>query len=165
MSEELEYTQKTSLLFRILTGRELILVLRLFLGVVFLSASIHKIQHPEQFAVAIRAYQILPPSFSNLFALLLAWTEALASVLLILGLFTKKAASAIFILLATFIVAVVVTLARGFVIDCGCFGGNGHDVDVWLLVRNILLITAAILVVRFDRGFLGVSDLFTRNRY
>ncbi|NIM18718.1 MAG: DoxX family membrane protein [Candidatus Latescibacteria bacterium] len=151
-------------LFSLFKRKESILLLRLLLGVVFIYASFHKVQHPEQLAIIVRSYELLPVSLSNLFALFLAWSELLAGAFLILGMFTKQAASAVAILLAMFVIAIVATIARGLVIDCGCFEEDGHPVDFVLLVRNLLLILACFLVIRFDRGFLSFSGLLVKSR-
>ena len=150
---------------RLLKSRELNLALRLFVGVLFLYASLDKIQHPHQFAISVRAYQIVPIGFSNLFAMLVSWGEAVAGSLLILGLFTRKAAAAIFILLIMFVAAVSTVLVRGMVIDCGCFkSDSGSTIGPMLIVRNIGLMVATLVVMRFDEGFLGLSRLIPAKR-
>ncbi len=148
--------KKTSPIIGFFTRREFILLLRLLLGVVFIWASIHKVQHPEQLAITIRSYEIIPTSLSNLFAISLAWSELFAGIFLIFGVFTKHAAAAVAILLLMFIVAICATMVRGIVINCGCFNEEGHPVDISLLIRNLLLITAAFLVIRFDKGFMSL---------
>jgi uncharacterized membrane protein YphA (DoxX/SURF4 family) len=147
----------------LLTGKRFIFVLRLFLGGLFIVSSLHKIQHPDQFAVAVRAYQIIPVSLSNLFALLVAWSEAVAGFMLIFGIMTRKAAAAVFLLLVMFVVAIITTLVRGLAIDCGCFSSKGgHATDLSLIVQDLFLMAAAVLVMRFDSGFLSVSKVFSR---
>jgi uncharacterized membrane protein YphA (DoxX/SURF4 family) len=121
------------------------------------------VHHPEQLAITVRAYDIIPAGLSNLFAIFLAWTELIAGIFLILGIFTKQSAMAVGTLLAMFIAAIVITMVRGLVIDCGCFDEQGDPVDSALLIRNILLVTVAYLVIRFDRGFLSVEALFSKN--
>lgn len=139
---------------RILTGRALNLALRLLLGGLFLYAAFDKVMHPAAFATSVRGYKIVPFELSNLFALAVSWTELTAGAMLILGVFTRKAAAAIALLLVMFIAAITTTLVRGMVIDCGCFGSEGGSSTSWLLiVRNVALATAAILVVHYNDGF------------
>ena len=147
----------------ILTSKGFIFLLRIVLGVVFIYASYDKILHPHHFAIAVRAYEIIPASLSNLFALMLAWSEMIAAVLLILGLFTREAAAALFILLATFIIAISTTLIRGMVIDCGCFkAGEGFEpIDYGLLIQDTFLLVATVIVIRYEKGFLSLSRLFS----
>jgi uncharacterized membrane protein YphA (DoxX/SURF4 family) len=149
---------------RFLTGRGLNLVLRLFLGGMFVYAAWDKVLHPQQFAISVRAYQIVPISLSNLFALAMSWSELVAGCLLIVGLFTRKAAAAIFIMLAMFTVAIAAVVLRGMVVDCGCFGSDGSSTGPLLLARNVLLMAAALLVMRFNDGFLGIDAAVVRPR-
>lgn len=138
--------------------KEIIFLLRLIIGGVFIYASFDKIQHPHQFAISVRAYQILPIAISNLFALSVAWAEMVAGIMLILGIFTKKAAAAIGMLSVMFIAAICIVLIRGLVIDCGCFSAQGGSaVGPMLLVRNVLILTGIALIMRFDTGFLSLS--------
>jgi putative oxidoreductase len=152
----METTRSQNLFVRFFSRKEIALVLRLVLGVVFVWASIHKVQHPELLAATSRTYEIIPVSLSNLFAIFLAWSELFAGVFLIMGVFTRQAALVVALLLAMFIIAISATLVRGIVIDCGCFDEKGHPVDFILLARNLLLILAAFLVYRFDRGYLSL---------
>lgn len=140
-----------------LTGRRFNLALRLLLGGLFVFAAWGKIVYPQGFAISVRAYEILPPAISNLFALVVSWSEFIAGVCLLLGIFPRKAASALFLLLLMFTAAIVTTVVRGMVIDCGCFGSEGSANTSWLLVlRNVLLLAAAWIVMRYNDGFLSL---------
>lgn len=142
---------------RILTGRELNLILRLFLGGMFVYAAWDKVLEPSGFAMAVRGYKLIPFSLSNLFALCVSWSELVAGIMLILGIFPRKAAGAIAILLVMFIVAITTTLVRGMVVDCGCFGKEGGSSTSWLLiVRNVGLLIGAYLIMAYNDGFLCI---------
>jgi len=147
-----------------LKRKEIILILRLALGFTFLLASLHKVQHPEQLAIIVRSYQIIPSGLSNIFALFLAWSEFIAGIFLILGIFTRQSAMVIAFLLIMFIAAIITTLVRGLVINCGCFDEQGDPVDSALLIRNLVLIAVASLVIRFDKGFLSLTALFSKHQ-
>lgn len=140
-------------------SRHVGLVLRLFVGGMFLYASLDKIAHPQQFAISVRAYQIIPVSVSTLFALLVCWTEAVAGVMLILGIATRKAAGAIAILLVMFIVALSYVLIKGMVIDCGCFKSGekaSSAVSPLLIVRNVFLFAFCWIIIQYNDGFLSL---------
>lgn len=155
--------RKANPLAAFFTGRTFILVLRIVLGVVFIYSSADKVLDPARFAVAVRGYDLLPPALTNVFALALAWTELLAGIMLVLGVYTRKAAGAILLLLAMFIVAIATTIVRGIIIDCGCFSNEGgSQTGYWLLVRNFLLIAVTLMVMRFERGFAGLSGFLSR---
>jgi uncharacterized membrane protein YphA (DoxX/SURF4 family) len=143
-----------------LKRKEIILLLRVILGVTFIYSSFDKILNPHQFGIAVRAYQIIPLSLSNFFALAVAWTELVAGVLLILGVFTRQAAAAIALLLVMFIGAISIVIVKGMVIDCGCFSpSGGSTVGPFLLIRNFFLLAACFLVMRYDQGFLSLGRL------
>jgi uncharacterized membrane protein YphA (DoxX/SURF4 family) len=165
MSTAIDRNNNKNFFFALITSNAVLVLLRILLGALFIYASHDKILNPNHFAISIRAYKIIPIEFSNLFALMLAWSEMIAGVLIIAGIFTKQAASAIFIMLAMFISAIVISIVRGLVIDCGCFKSEGgHAVDFSLLIRDIFLLVAAYLVIRYERGYLTLSRLFSGSR-
>lgn len=147
------------------TNKLFILVLRVFLGAMFIYSSIHKIAEPNAFAISVRGFQMLPVSLTNIFALFVAWTEMIAGIMMLVGIMTRKAAGALLILLAMFTIAITSTIVRGLVVDCGCFSNEGGSHTDWqLIVRNIFLITATLMVMFYDRGMLSVSSLFGKSR-
>jgi putative oxidoreductase len=142
---------------RILTGRVLNLVLRLFIGGMFVYAAWDKVLHPYGFAVSIRAYKIIPFALSNFAALAISWSELIAGLMLLIGVLPRKAAGAIFILLTVFVVAIATTVVRGMAIDCGCFGSEGGASTSWLLIlRNIVLLAGTALIILYNDGFLSL---------
>lgn len=142
---------------RLLTGRGLNLVLRLFLGGMFVYAAWSKVLEPAGFAMSVRGYKIIPFALSNLFALAVSWTELVAGAMLILGVFTRKAAGAIAILLVMFIVAIALVMVRGMTVDCGCFGAEGGASTSWILiVRNLALLAGSYLIMGYNDGFLSL---------
>jgi putative oxidoreductase len=146
-----------------LTGRTVIFVLRVLLGVVFIWSSTDKVLDPARFAIAVRGYEILPVQLTNLFSLALAWTEVISGIMLVFGIYARQAAAAVFLLLVMFVVAITTTIVRGMVIDCGCFSNEGGTQTGYLLiVRNLLLIVASLLVMRFESGFLNLSRCLSR---
>jgi len=145
----------------ILKRKEVLLLLRLVVGITFVYASTDKILRPDQFAIAVRSYQILPVSLTNLFALVLAWAEFCSGVLLILGVFTRQAAGALLLILVMFVAALAAVIARGMAINCGCFTSDGgSSVNILLIIRNILMVGACILIMRFDRGWMSLGSRY-----
>jgi uncharacterized membrane protein YphA (DoxX/SURF4 family) len=144
-------------MMRFLRDRWLNVALRLVIGGVFMYAAVPKVLHPGTFAIAVRGYKLIPFAYSNLFAIAVSWSELVAATMLILGILTRKAAGAIFILLLVFVAAISTVLVRGMVIDCGCFGEGGGAHTSWiLLVRNVLMMFGAFLIIRYNDGFLSL---------
>jgi uncharacterized membrane protein YphA (DoxX/SURF4 family) len=155
--------RRTNPLTAFITSKGFVLALRLFLGAVFISSSIDKVLDPEKFAIAVRGYKLLPVALTNLFALVLAWSELLSGILLVIGIYTRQAAAALLLMLVVFVAAIATTIVRGLVVDCGCFTNEGGSQTGYLLiVRNLFLITACLIVIRFDSGFFGLSRFVAR---
>ena len=96
-------------------------VLRLFLGIVFLYASFDTILNPAAFARAVYNYQILPDSTINLVALILPWLELYLGFCLVSGCWLPGATVISTGLLSVFIAAMVYSHFRGLDVHCGCF--------------------------------------------
>lgn len=125
------------------------------LGAVFLYASLEKIAQPRDFARIVYHYQVIGPSArlgylpANLLAIALPWTEAVAGLLLIAGVWRREAAAVVSMLLVTFLVAVGSALYRGIDIEnCGCFTveGAGRQAGLWLLVGDAALLAVSVFL-------------------
>jgi uncharacterized membrane protein YphA (DoxX/SURF4 family) len=86
---------------------------QLALGVIFVVAALPKLLDPPSFAHMIYNYRIVPGPLVNLAALIMPWIEILSGLALILGIWRTTARSIIATLLAVFIVAIGINLARG----------------------------------------------------
>lgn len=103
------------------------LAFRIVLAAVLGVAGVTKLVEPGGAREAIIAYRI--PGMTGQVAGILGWIlpagEILLAVLLLVGLFTRWAAVATALLMAGFVVGIASVWARGYSIDCGCFGGGG----------------------------------------
>lgn len=140
----------------------LILLARLFIGVMFIYASVHKIADPGAFAVSIRNYLIIPPAWSHIAALTLPWVEMGAGVFLVLGIQTKPSALLTTCMLAVFLAAIIRAYAIGLNIDCGCFSsgaGPSEAIGLYHIVRDSALVCISALVLLFDQGHFSMASL------
>ncbi len=117
-------------------AKYLILCARIVLGVVFIVASIDKIAAPDAFAGSIQAYRILPMATINTAALILAWLELLCGIFLLSGFMVKPSALIVSALLAVFLAAMLLAMARGLAIDCGCFGKEHATPLGWMKIAE-----------------------------
>ena len=119
------------------------LVFRIFVGGVFVYASIDKIIHPDQFADMVYNYRMLPFFIINFFAVILPWIELVIGLCLILGPFSDAASAVTASLLIMFIISSIAALIRGLDISCGCFSTSGEGARAgWeVIITNLLLIS------------------------
>ncbi len=121
---------------------------RIAVGVVFVAAGAAKLGDPASFADSIASFRLLPGVLVSALALGLPPFEILSGLLLAIG--WRRSAAALSVLIATglFAAALVSALARGLIIDCGCFGSGAPSAGrMWLdLLRDLALfaITAAV---------------------
>ncbi len=139
---------------------------RLLLAVTFISACIHKIAWPYDFALQVATYQILPLALVNLQAIVLPWLELVVAAALIVGLWTRPAALVTCGMNLMFIVAIALALSADLHLQCGCFSSAeaGEEMSSSLIVRDIglFVVGLALVFVRPDRFTL--DRLFERRR-
>lgn len=143
----------------------LALAARLYLGVVFLMACVHKIAHPDVFALDIAAYDFLPTALVNAFALTLPWVELAVGLMLVVGFRVRAAALLVAVMMLAFIIALASALARNLDLSCGCFApgvGEADPISGWTLVRDTTWLVLALYVLAFDRARLGLDALLAR---
>lgn len=122
---------------------------RIVFGGIFIIASLDKISNPRAFAEIIYNYHLLPDVLVNITAIWLPWLEATAGLLLVFGRLTPGASVLLCGLMAAFMAAVGVNLARGLDVACGCFstaGGKGSP--IMDLVRDAAILLLGLAVVR-----------------
>ena len=128
------------------------LLLRVFIGLVFIWASWDKLLDPVAFARVVHNYQIIPSSMVNLVAIILPWIELTCGLLLVLGLLTKGSVFIIDSLLFIFILAIGFNLYRGFDISCGCFslGPEADNAMLHTLIRDIALLIPGLWLLFYN---------------
>ncbi len=94
--------------------------LEVVLGGLFIYAGLQKLLHPYEFAEAVLAYRLLPGSLVGMVAALLPWVEIAAGLTLVAGLKRRSGLILLGGLLAGFLLVILITMARGLKIDCGC---------------------------------------------
>ena len=138
-----------------LTNPKLILLFRIFLGIIFIYASIDKIIDPLKFSDAIDNYHITPIQLNNLAALVIPWIELVVGVFLILGIYVRGSSLIVISLLIWFIFILSQALVRGINVNCGCFNLAEQVNDVNLradmikrIIEDVVFILMAFLVKR-----------------
>jgi putative oxidoreductase len=125
------------------------LLLRVYVGGVFIYASMYKINYPGEFAETIASYQLVPYWAVNFMSLVMPWAELVSGILMVLGVRTKSAAAAIAGMLVLFSLAILITLLRGIPIGCGCFTSVEDTLGWDTLGRDLLWLMMTLHVYFF----------------
>ena len=144
-----------------LQNEYLFLFLRILLGIIFIFASIEKIQNTSGFAQSIANYRLLPEVLLMPSATVLPWLELLAGFCILVGVFHRGGSLIISTLMAIFTVAVLSALIRHLDISCGCFTQDPSASRMgWTkFFENLILTAAAVLI------FLSDTTKLTLERY
>ncbi|RME23192.1 MAG: DoxX family membrane protein [Deltaproteobacteria bacterium] len=147
-------------------NRWLCLAARLYLGGVFVYASVHKIGDPGGFALDVATYDILPLWAVNFAALALPWCEMVAGLCLIAGFRARAAALACAFMMVVFMAALASALARGLDMSCGCFASSSaaenDPISYLTMLRDSAWLLLAIYITASDNSPIGLDSLTVR---
>jgi uncharacterized membrane protein YphA (DoxX/SURF4 family) len=121
------------------------LALRIGIGGAFVYAGWVKVADSVGFADSVASFAILPPTLIVPFALALPIFEIMAGAILIAGWPRRIGALALMMLTTVFCVALLLALARGLDVNCGCFGASASTTNPWFdLVRDLAIMGGCI---------------------
>lgn len=122
-------------------------VLRWFLGGLFIYAGVLKVREPMEFLDAVRSFDMLADPWAAWVAMFLPWLEIFAGIGLIAGRLLGLYQGSLAVLTASmlvFLAALSTAWARGLDIECGCFGSKGGGANyVEYILRDLALIAVA----------------------
>jgi uncharacterized membrane protein YphA (DoxX/SURF4 family) len=135
-------------------------VVRLGLAAVWLTAGFQKARDPQATVLAVRAYRIVPELGVHTFAYALPWVELAIGLLLVLGFRTRLLGILSAMMLLMFMGGIMSVWARGYSIDCGCFGGGGNTASgsaryLPELARDTGFLAMAAWLIAFPRSWLA----------
>lgn len=126
-------------------------LLRIALGVLFVTAALPKIYNPPSFAHMIYNYKLVPGLLLNAMALVLPWVELFCGIALVLGIWKQTAAGIVLAMLLVFVAALGINVLRDNAVNCGCF-------DLKSLTRShVDLINDMKLDILRDAGMIAMA--------
>ena len=121
--------------------------LRLAIGGLFIYAGWAKRNAGIDFADSIAEFRILPAALVVPFMLSIVPFEMAAGAMVITGLGKRVGVLGILLMTAMYCAALASALARGIVVNCGCFGTSVVGASVWMdLGRDLLILAGCVLL-------------------
>jgi hypothetical protein len=123
-------------------------------GGLLLYASADKIMNPQDFAVIVKDYRLLPDFLVNIVAIWLPWFELVLGFCLFTDWWRQGALFLATALLAAFWLALIVNYFRGINVNCGCFSSSPSDDAapmLWYIGRDALLLCLPLLAYEAGR--------------
>jgi putative oxidoreductase len=127
------------------------LVLRLYIGGIFIYAGMSKVHYPGEFAENLAAYQMLPYWAVNFAAVILPWVEIICGLFLIIGFKSRVSASIIGVLLIVFTFGIFINLLKGTPISCGCFDTIGAEISWEDVSRDLSWFILTLQIFFYDQ--------------
>jgi putative oxidoreductase len=132
-------------------------MLEVVLGGLFCYVGLQKYLHPYEFAEAVIAYQLLPQSLVGATAAALPWVEITAGLCLVVGLKRRSCLIILTGLVAGFLVVILITMARGLKIDCGCGLFFQRQVGLGAVAEDAVLLCWAAGLYWWERRLVGLA--------
>jgi uncharacterized membrane protein YphA (DoxX/SURF4 family) len=142
----------------LINKKNILFLVRIMLGIVFLISSYTKLKDPMGFAQAIENYKIFGAFLSRWGAIFIPVLEFILAIFLITGIWIKETFITTTALYIIFDVMIFQAYLRGLDISCGCFGTSHSPIDIWKFLENgIFTILTIAGLVYYLPGKLGAQ--------
>jgi hypothetical protein len=132
------------------------IVLSSILGSIFLVSSVPKLRRPKGFVFTVLNYQVLPPTLSKIFALMVPPLEFFIGLSIFSGTAVRLDVIIMVLLLISYMLAVSINMARGRPLECNCFGSIRRQQIGWqLLLQDGSLVLTASVMASISQSWLG----------
>jgi uncharacterized membrane protein YphA (DoxX/SURF4 family) len=132
----------------------LIHIIRCLVGVTFIYSGISKLYPVEIFELFIFDQNIIPFSWSTVFARLIIGTEVFLGIILFLNVYTKFFLRIILILLIIFTIFLsYLAIFKTDVTNCNCFGENLAFTPIESIFKNLIITALTILLIYKNKSF------------
>ncbi len=149
----------------LLSNPQLVLVSRVFIGLLFIVSSLDKIVDPSAFARAVVNYGLLPSWMPAIIATILPWVELLCGFAVLFGVLLRGSSLLLSTMLALFTLAVISALLRGLDISCGCFTQDpaaGH-IGWMKVVQNTTLFVLTLFLYFSDTTKFSIIEYLQKS--
>jgi len=142
------------------------MIVRIGLGLVFISSGAMKLFDLDAFSKVIEAFAILSPQFCYPFAVMISLLEI--SIGFGLTADIKGSLAAIFLMLLMFVAVLSYAILMGYDIDCGCFGPKDPETKAFgtlksSIARDLCMITLVVYLWRFKNKSLSFLSISYKN--
>lgn len=145
---------------RILDNDFVSVLVRAFLGFVFIVAAVDKAADPNAFAVSIGYYKLVGTDVSLVIATVLPWIELLCGIFLVFGYMPRGSSLLVLFMLVVFTAGVISGIVRNLDISCGCFSRDPAVGKIgWMKVfenSGLILLSVFSLFSRSERTTVSV---------
>lgn len=149
---------------KIINNTVLVLIARIVIALMFIIVGVGKIAHPEEFAREISNYQLLPILFINPLAIILPWLEVITGMMILFGIQIRANAFIVSLMLITFTTAIIIAVAKGLSIDCGCYSQiAAQKVGLPKILENTGLIILSLILVFTENNKLQLKNNYEFN--
>ncbi len=139
----------------------LVFACRLAIGVLLMVAGALKVGHAPALAAAIAGFRLLPATVVGPLALGLPFLELMLGLYLVVGLFTRFAATIACVQFLVYAAVVASAVIRHIHADCGCFGPGEVAIADWPHAGfDLLLALASGFIAYRAPGALAVDRRF-----
>jgi uncharacterized membrane protein YphA (DoxX/SURF4 family) len=149
----------------LLSNPQLVLVSRVFIGLLFIVSSLDKIVDPSAFARAVANYGLLPSWMPAIIATILPWVEFLCGFAVLFGVLLRGSSLLLSTMLVLFTLAVISALLRGLDISCGCFTQDPAEGHIgWMkVVQNTTLFVLTLFLYFSDTTKFSIIEYLQKS--
>jgi uncharacterized membrane protein YphA (DoxX/SURF4 family) len=120
----------------LINKKNILFLVRIVLGIVFLISSYTKLKDPMGFAQAIENYKIFGAFLSRWGVIFIPALEFILAIFLITGIWIRETFITTTALFIIFDIMIFQAYLRGLDISCGCFGTSHSPIDIWKFMEN-----------------------------
>ena len=144
---------------KIVWVKNITLIGRLLIGILFIVSGLTKLFALDRFIITVYQFKLIPEFIIPYFAFTLPIIEYLLGFSLLLGMFIRQAAQGLQFLVVTFILAIIINLIRGNIVECGCFGNFiVEHISISILLRDFLLLSLSIFISRQNEHIFALQN-------